>query len=131
VQRTIGRINNPRNAWLFTETFHVDVSLNASAIMASLIEEEMSTGDMLTLLKLKRGQYSLVEEKIPAGARAVGLAIKDLALPETAVIAAIIRHGIVIVPRGTTTLEVDDEVLAVVDPVGQEQLAGLFSPNNH
>jgi trk system potassium uptake protein TrkA len=131
VQRTIGRINNPSNAWLFNETFHVDVSLNASAIMASLIEEEMSMGDMMTLLKLRRGRYSLVEEKIPPGARAVGLAIKDLALPETAVIAAIIRDGNVIVPRGATTLEVGDEILAVVDPVGQDQLAELFSPNKH
>lgn len=129
VQRTIGRINNPRNAWLFNQTFYVDVSINQARIMASLIEEEMSMGDMMTLLKLRRGQYSLVEEKIPEGARAVGMAIKDLTLPETAVIAAIIRDGNVIVPRGATTFEVGDEVLAVVDAVGQSQLAELFSPD--
>ncbi len=127
VGRTIGRINNPRDAWLFNQIFHVDVAINASEIMASLIQEEMSMGDMMTLLKLRRGQYSLVEEKVPQGARAVGMAIKDLALPETAVIAAIIREGNVIVPRGATTFEVGDEVLAVVDPVGQDELAVLFS----
>ncbi len=87
VPRTIARINNPRNAWLFDEKFHVDVSLNHSAVMASLIQEEMSLGDMMTLLKLRRGDYSLVEEKIPAGAPAIGVALKDLGLGEGCVIA--------------------------------------------
>ena len=69
VRRTIARINDPRNAWLFDEKFCVDVALNQPAVMASLIEEEMSLGDMMTLLKLRRGEYSLVEEKIPPEAR--------------------------------------------------------------
>ena len=56
VPRTIGRINNPRHAWLFTEKMHVDVALNESSILAHLIQEEMSLGDMMTLLKLRRGQ---------------------------------------------------------------------------
>jgi trk system potassium uptake protein TrkA len=128
VPRTIARINYPRDAWLFDQKFHVDVALNQAEILASLIEEEMSLGDMMTLLKLRRGNYSLVEEKIPAGARAVGVAIKDLALPEHCVIAAIIRHDEIIVPRGVTALEVGDEVLAVTDRQGAEQLATLFAP---
>lgn len=128
VQRTIARINDPRNTWLFDEKFHVDVSLNQVDIMASLIEEEMSLGDMMTLLKLRRGQYSLIEEKIPPGAQAIGVAIKDLGLPDQCVIAGIIRDGKVIVPRGITTLEVEDEILAVTDSDGAKQLAHLFNP---
>ena len=131
VPRTIAQINNPRDAWLFDETFHVDVALNQSEILARLIEEEMSLGDMMTLLKLRRGQYSVVEEKIPAGARAVGLAIQDLGLPDECVIAAIIRKGKMILPRGITELEQDDEVLAITDRGGADYLAGLFAgPNN-
>lgn len=130
VARTIARINNPRNAWLFDAKFHVDVALNQAGIMAKLIEEEMSLGDMMTLLKLRRGDYSLIEEKIPPGAKAVGIAIKDLDLPDECVIAAIIRHGKVVVPRGITELEVGDEVLAVTNRQGAEQLAALFTPTN-
>jgi trk system potassium uptake protein len=128
IGRTIARINNPRNGWLFNKLFHVDVALNQSAIFASLIEEEMSLGDMITLLKIRRGNYSLVEEKIPPGAPALGVAIKDLELPESCVIAAIIRDGKVIVPRGVTTFQVEDEVLAITDRAGAERLARLFSP---
>ena len=128
VPRTIARINNPRNAWLFDDKFHVDVALNTAEIMASMIEEEMSLGDMMTLLKLRRGRYSVIEEKIPPGAPAVGVAIKDLQLPEECIIAAIIRHGKVILPRGITTLVAGDEVLAVADPEGVDKLAALFTP---
>jgi trk system potassium uptake protein TrkA len=128
VPRTIGRINNPRNAWLFNEKFKVDVALNQAEIMARLIGEEMSMGDMMTLLKFRRGQYSLVEEKIPPGAQAVGMMIQDLALPEKSVIAVILRHGEVVIPKGNTVLEEGDEILAVVDPQGTDQLARMFTP---
>jgi len=128
VPRTIARVNNPRDAWLFDSKFHVDVAVNQAELLASLIQEEMSLGDMITLLKLRRGNYSLVEEKIPPGARAIGKAIKDLTLPEHCVIAAIIRKGEVMIPRGVTTFEVGDEVLAVTDNEGAASLSDLFAP---
>jgi trk system potassium uptake protein TrkA len=127
VPRTIARVNNPRTAWLFTQTFGVDVAVNQATIMASTIEEEMSLGDMMTLLKLRRGQYSLVEEKIPSGAKAIGIPIKDLRLPEQCVIAAIIRRGEIQIPRGITKLEEGDEVLAVVGHEAADELAALFA----
>ncbi len=129
MRRTIARVNNPRDSWLYTDLFHVDVAVNQSDIMAHLIEEEMSMGDMMTLLKLRRGNYSLVEEKIPPCAVAIGVAIKDLKLPEHCVIAAIIRKGEVIVPRGVTVFEEGDEVLAVTDEEGTHELMKLFCVN--
>lgn len=129
VPRTIARVNNPRDAWLFDSKFHVDVAVNQAEILASLIQEEMSLGDMITLLKLRRGNYSLVEEKIRPGAKAIGVAIKDLGLPEHVVISAIIRKGEVMIPRGITVFDVDDEVLAIVDAEGADALIELFTPS--
>jgi trk system potassium uptake protein len=132
VERTIARVNNPRNAWLYDQTFHVDVAVNQTELMATLIEEEMSMGDMMTLMKLRRGHLTLIEERIRDGARAIGVAIKDLGLPDHCVIAAIIRNGEVTVPRGISTLQAGDDVMAVTDSHGEEVLAELFSsPNNH
>jgi trk system potassium uptake protein TrkA len=128
VKRTVARINNPRNAWLFDKNFHVDETINQADVMAHLIQEEMSLGDMMTLLKLRRGKYSLVEEKVPKGAKALGVQIKDLGLPEQCVIAAIIRHGEIVLPRGTIELEEFDEVLAITDEEGAKQLAFLLEP---
>ena len=126
VPRTIARVSNPRTAWLFDEKFCVDVALNQPEILASLIEEEMYLGDMMTLVKLRRGSYALVEEKIPDGASAIGKSIRDLPLPDNSSIAGIIRHGRIMVPRGDTIFEVGDEVLAIVDHESADGLAALF-----
>jgi trk system potassium uptake protein len=127
-RRTVARINNPRDAWLFDQNFHVDETINNADVMAHLIQEEMSLGDMMTLLKLRRGRYSVVEEKVPSGAKAIGVQIKDLGLPDTCVIAAIIRRGQITLPRGISTLEEGDEVLAVADAEGAQELARLLEP---
>jgi trk system potassium uptake protein TrkA len=128
VRRIIGRVNNPRNAWLFTPDFGVDVSLNQADVMAKLIEEEMSIGDMMTMLKLRRGKFSLVEEKIAPGAAAIGIALKDLALPPNCVISGIIRRGELVLPRGLTDLAEGDEILALVDDAARDGLAKLLGP---
>jgi trk system potassium uptake protein TrkA len=125
--RTIARVNNPRNAWLFDDKLHVDVAVNQAELLSRLIEEEMSLGDMMTLLQLRRGRYSLVEEKIPAHAKCLGKMIKELTFPENCVIAAIIRNGDIVVPSGTTIFEENDEVLAVTDEEGAKALAELFA----
>jgi len=127
-RRTVARINNPRDAWLFDQNFHVDETINNADVMAHLIQEEMSLGDMMTLLKLRRGRYSVVEEKIPAGAKAIGVPLKDLGLPDQCIVAAIIRHGQINLPRGTSVLEEGDEVLAVTDAEGAQELAKLLEP---
>jgi trk system potassium uptake protein TrkA len=126
VPRTIARINNPRNAWLFDQKFHVDVALNQADILATLIEEEMSLGDMMILLRLRRGRYSLVQEKVHELAPAVGVALKDLHLPPNSVIAAILRQNEMLIPRGITQFQAGDEVLAIVDREAAEELARLF-----
>lgn len=133
VPRTIARINNPRNAWLFEQQrgFHVDVALNQANLLSSLIREEVSLGDMMTLLKLRRGRYSLVEEKVEKGARALGTPLKDLGLPQDCIIAAIIRDGEVTLPRGTSTFEEWDEVLAITTPESAQRLAEMLSAETH
>jgi trk system potassium uptake protein TrkA len=127
VPRTIARVNNPNNAWLFNETFQVDVALNSADVLAHLIEEEMSLGDMMTLFKIRRGNYSVVEEKVPAGAKVIGIPLKDMDLAEHCVIAAIIRDGKMTLPRGDSILQQDDEIIAVASPEGAQKLAELLA----
>lgn len=127
VPRTIARINNPNNAWLFSEKFRVDVALNSADVLAHLIEEEMSLGDMMTLFRIRRGRYSVVEEKVPAGAKAIGVQLKNMGLAEHCVIAAIIREGVMTLPRGDSTLRENDEIIAVASTEGVKKLAELLA----
>ena len=127
VPRTIARVNNPNNAWLFGEKFHVDVALNSADVLAHLIEEEMSLGDMMTLFKIRRGRYAVVEEKVPAGAKAIGIQLKDMGLAEYCVVAAIIRDGKMTLPRGDSIFQENDEIIAVASPEGAQKLAELLA----
>lgn len=127
VPRTIARVNNPKNFWLFTPEMGVDSALNQTEIFARLVAEEMSLGDMMTLLKLRRGEYSLVEEKLPPGSGLLGTPLKDLPLPQNCTIAAVIRDSKVMTPRGNMVFLAGDEVLAVVDKAALERLRELLA----
>ena len=128
VPRVIARVNNPKNGWMFNAEMGVDVALNQAQLMSRLIAEEMSLGDMMTLFKLRKGQYSLVEEKVHPTAKSVGMAVRELNLPTECVIAAIIRKGQLIIPRGEVILLPADEVLAVVHSSQVAQLAAMLGP---
>lgn len=128
VPRIIGRVNNPKNAWLFTSEMGVDVSLNQADILAHLVAEEMSLGDMMTLLKLRRGEFSLIEEKVHPDSVAVNKTLRELTLPAESTIVAIIRKNQLIIPRGDTVLLPADEVLALVHGEKLAELGALLSP---
>lgn len=126
VPRTIARVKNPRNAWMFTPEMGVDVALNQADLLAHLIAEEMSLGDMMTLLKLRKGRFSLVEEKVHPEAAAAGKALRELQLPEECVLVAVLRKGQLLVPRGEIVLHPADEVLALVHASQAARLAVLL-----
>ncbi len=128
VPRTIARVNNPKNAWLFNAEMGVDVALNQADILAKLIAEEMSLGDMMTLLKLRKGEYSLVEEKVHPQAPVTGKSLREIDLPPECVFVAILRKGHLIIPRGDTILEPIDEVIALVHARQVGKLAVLLGP---
>ena len=129
VPRVIARVNNPKNAWLFTPEMGVDVAINQADLLAKLIAEEMSLGDMMTLLKLRKGEYSVVEEKVDPRAAVVGKTVSEVVLPKDCTLIAVIRKGELIVPHGDTVFQPVDEVLALVHGSALSQLAALLGPD--
>lgn len=126
VPRVIARVNNPKNAWLFNQEMGVDVALNQADILATLIAEEMSLGDMMMLLQLRKGEYSVVEEKVHPEAVVVGKALKEIRLPTQCRFIAILRKGVLIVPDGEAMLGPVDEVIALVHSSQAANLAALL-----
>lgn len=126
VGRTIARVKDPRNAWMCTPAMGVDVAVDQAGLMAQLIAEEMSLGAMMTLLKLSKGDYSLVEERVHPAAPAAGRKIMDLRFPTESILAGIIRQGRLLIPHGETVLLPGDEVLAVVHSAHKEELASIL-----
>lgn len=127
VPRVLARVNNPRNQWLYTRAWGVDVAVSQVHITAKLIEEEIGLGELVTLLKLQRGEIALVELVLPEGGRALGRAIRDLGLPSESIIVSIIRTGKLVFPRGDTALQAGDEILAVTTVRAEAALKAVLA----
>jgi len=126
VPRVVARVNNPKNAWLYNNGMGVDVGVNQADLMAHLVVEEMDLEDMFTLLKLKRGDYSIVQTKVGKNAKAANQFLKDLAIPKKAVLIAITRDETVMIPKGDTEILVDDDILALTDEASRKELKDIF-----
>jgi trk system potassium uptake protein len=114
VPRTIARVVDPSHAWAFGRDLGVDVALDQADLLARLTLEEMSLGEVATLVKLRRGALTLVEERLAPGARAVGRTLEDLDLPPSGVLLGVLRRDEILPALPAHRLEVGDEVLAVV-----------------
>jgi len=121
VRRTVARVNNPRNEHVFNE-LGVDVPINATTIIAKIIEEEVSFEDVINLMTFKRGKLALVRVDLTDGSPAVGKYVKDVKIPENSVLVSIVRGDSVIVPKGETFLSKGDDVIALTTIENEQQL---------
>ena len=122
VARVVGRVNDPRNEWLFNESWGVDVAVSTPRIMAALVEEAVTVGDLVRLFTLRQGQANLVEVTLPQRALIAGHPVRDLRLPRDAALVTILRGGRVIVPQADEPLEAGDELLFVASPEVEEEV---------
>ncbi|HEY4024061.1 MAG TPA: TrkA family potassium uptake protein [Pseudonocardiaceae bacterium] len=113
VTRVVARVNDPRNEWLFTDAWGVDVAVSTPRILAAMVEEAVSVGGLVQLLTLRQGQANLVEITLPQDTPLAGRAASSLDLPRDAALVAILRGGRVIVPTSDDSIEAGDELLFV------------------
>ncbi len=128
VPRVIARVNNPKNAWMFTDDMGVDAALNQAELIGHLILEEMSLGDMVPLLKLRRGQYSLIEEKVHPQSVMAGKRIEEIKLPDQCVLIAVLRKDDMIIPHGKMEIQAADEIIALAHSSQLDELDALLGP---
>ena len=126
VPLVFARTNHPKNEWMFTRMWGVDVAVSTAAVIYSLIEKEVSLGDVIALMRLSTENMVIDEVTLPADADACGKTIAELALPKNAHIMAVISQGDVIVPRGDTKLSAGDEVLILSEAGEESRLRRTF-----
>lgn len=122
VARVVGRVNDPRNEWLFNESWGVDVAVSTPRILAALVEEAVTVGDLVRLFTLRQGQANLVEVTLSHSAAIAGRPVRDLHLPADAALVTILRGGRVIVPQADEPLEIGDELLFVASPQVEDEI---------
>ncbi|HEV7720505.1 MAG TPA: TrkA family potassium uptake protein [Iamia sp.] len=113
VPRVVGRVNNPRNEWMFTETWGVDVAVSTPHLLTALVEEAVSVGTLVRLLSLEGGKARLSEATLTDDSPAVGQDLAQLPLPRSCTVVAVLRERRVVVPRGDTVLHAGDEVVVL------------------
>ncbi|MDQ4125698.1 MAG: TrkA family potassium uptake protein [Actinomycetota bacterium] len=122
VPRVVARVNHPDNEWLFTESWGVDVAVSTPHLLASLVEEAVSVGDLVRLLNLEQGKVALLEVTLAPSSPAVGKTVGDLKMPPDCTLVAVVRERHVITPKPETPLQVADEVLALASPAAEGDL---------
>lgn len=131
VPRTVARVNHPSNEWMFDDAWGVDVAVSTPRLMCALVEEAVTVGDLVRLFAFRGGRSNLVEMTLPPDSPTIGKTLADLEFPGEAVLVAIIRDGTAHPPRQDAALAGDDELLFVVNPSAELELADYLAPGVH
>lgn len=125
VARTVARINDPKNEKIFFQ-LGVDIAVDSTAIIARIIEEEVSLEDIISLFAFKKGKLSLVRIDLPETSPLLGRLVRDVALPPDTVLVAVFRNNEIIVPRGDFEFRSGDEVIALTKVENEGEVLSAF-----
>ena len=113
VPRTVARVNNPKNEWMFDEAWGVDVAVSTPRIMTAMVEEAVAVGDLVKIFTFHQSGAEILEVTLPADSPLTGVRVGQIDWPRDSVLAAVIRGPQPIAPTADDTLEAGDEQLIV------------------
>lgn len=128
VPRTVGRVNHPKNEWLFNEVWGVDVAVSTPRLMSALVEEAVSVGELVRLFTFQQSSTNLVELTLPDDSPCNGLQIGTIDWPGDVVLVAVVHDGRASAPDPDSVLEAGDELLFVTAQDHERDLAHLLAP---
>jgi trk system potassium uptake protein TrkA len=126
VPRTIARVNNPKNEEIFKK-LGIDVTVSSTNLILSVIEQEIPERGLVHLMTIKHAQIAIVEATVEEGAPVAGKSLAELTFPPNVVISAVMRDGSLILPKGDTVLQPDDEVIALANKESEEPLRQMMT----
>ncbi|WP_435198395.1 potassium channel family protein [Janibacter sp. GS2] len=130
VPRTVARVNNPKNEWMFDESWGVDVAVSTPRLMTALVEEAVSVGDLVRIFDFRQGNSSMAGITLPEDNPNVGRRVGDIDFPEDTLLLAIIRDSRPIGPTADDALEARDELLFVTTTEAEPQLEAMMRPGS-
>jgi len=112
VPRTVARINNPRNEFIFTE-LGIDATVSATQIILSVIQQEIPEHPLVHLRTLQEGGVEILQLQLTEDSPAIGKSLGELNLPEDTAIPLLMRRGKPVVVHADTVFESEDKLIAI------------------
>jgi trk system potassium uptake protein TrkA len=127
VRWTVARLNDPAHRWLFTPAAGVDIAVSSAELVTRLVQEEVTAGDLVTLLRLRGDGVAVTETTVPAGAAIAGTATSDLTIPNGVALTAVVRDDAILLPDRAGALRAGDVVVALCEPGREHVLHDLLT----
>jgi trk system potassium uptake protein TrkA len=128
VGRIVARVNNPRNLQHF-KMLGVQPAVSATDLILRLIEHEVPAYGLVQLLALEEERLEIIELEVGEGSPAAGQRVKDVVLPDGALIISVLRGGRGFVPQSDSVIEAGDQVLLILDPGLEDSITPQFASN--
>jgi trk system potassium uptake protein TrkA len=126
--RTIARVNNPRNLQHF-KLLGIQPVVSATDLILRLIEHEVPRYGLVHLLALEEERLEIIELEVSGQSAAAGKSVAQVQLPDGSLIISVLRDGRGFVPNTETVIEAGDQVLLVLDPGLEESITPYFQPD--
>ena len=104
----------------------VDSAVSPRLSTANRILQHVRGGRILSMAIMERNQSEAMEIEIERGSRAAGRRVRELNLPEGAILGSVQREGEIVIPRGDTEIKVGDRVVVFALPEAIDQTADFF-----
>jgi trk system potassium uptake protein TrkA len=115
VERTVARVNDPRNQEAF-DLLGISPTVCATTSIMALIEHELPNHELVKLLSLRREQLEITEIQLAEDSPSAGRLVREVDLPDGARLISVMRGGEAEIAVGETRLEPGDQVLAILKP---------------
>src|SRR5207247_8597882 len=104
VPRVLARVNHPGNEWLFNEQWGVDQAVSPPHMLTAMVEEAVTAGDLVRLLRREGGRASIVETKLTPSSPGTGKALYELRRPPDSTTVTVRPEGHAAIPQPGTGL---------------------------
>jgi len=125
VPRVIAIARDPDHVSLLEQSGVVCIS--APYATAVMVEDYLDRPNVAKLIQIEGGVADLIDVNVPKGGHVVGKRIQDIKVPDECVVAAVIREGQFVVPRGHTEIRDGDHVVVVGPPSSVQDAHAVFA----
>ena len=126
VAKTLTSINNPGNEKLF-EWLGVNQVISSTSMMLGVITDDIDLPNTKDLWANSLNELKMHYIQIDDDSPTIEQQVKDIPLPDEAILITILRDDEAIVPRGKTVIKANDTVIALAEKKIKTELLEIFN----